>query len=86
MVPETLARPGAAATAAVRELGLYKPPGVAETIDWARAIKLMGDDTLIESHVRSTLGALLKYREEHSRVLDQDLGTILNAARAAAIA
>lgn len=85
-VPETLARQVAAATAAVRELGLYKPPGVAETIDWARAIKLMGDDTLVESHVRSTLGALLKYREDHERVLDHDLGSILNAARTAAIA
>lgn len=85
-VPETLARQVAAATAAVRELGLYKPPGVAETIDWARAIKLMGDDTLVESHVRSTLGALLKYREDHERVLDHDLGSILDAARTAAIA
>jgi hypothetical protein len=46
----------------------------------------MGDDTLVESHVRSTLGALLKYREDHERVLDHDLGSILNAARAAAIA
>jgi MoxR-like ATPase len=85
-VSETLARQVAAATAAVRDLGLYKPPGVAESIDWARALELMGDDTLVEGHVRSTLGALLKYREDQSRVLDHDLDSIVSAARAAAIA
>ena len=85
-VSETLARQVAAATAAVRSLGLYKPPGVAETIDWARALTLLGDDTLIDDHVRSTLGALLKYREDQSRVLDHDLDSLLDAARAAAIA
>jgi MoxR-like ATPase len=85
-VSETLARQVAAATAAVRSLGLYKPPGVAETIDWARALTLLGDDSLIDDHVRSTLGALLKYREDQSRVLDHDLDSLLDAARAAAIA
>ena len=85
-VSETLARQVAAATAAVRDLGLYKPPGVAETIDWARALTLLGDDSLVESHVRATLGALVKYREDQDRVLDHDLDSIVSAARTAAIA
>jgi MoxR-like ATPase len=85
-VSETLARQVAAATATVRDLGLYKPPGVAETIDWARALTLLGDDTLVEEHVRTTLGALLKYREDQERVVDHDLESMVKAARAAAIA
>ena len=41
-VPETLARQVAAAVEALRELELYKPPGVAETIDWAQALAALG--------------------------------------------
>ena len=41
-VPEALAREVAAAVEALRELELYKPPGVAETIDWAQALAALG--------------------------------------------
>lgn len=84
-VSENLARQVAAATEAVRDLGLYKPPGVAETIDWARALNLLGDDTLVEAHVEATLGTLLKYREDQTRVLDHDLAKIVDHARAVAL-
>ena len=47
-VPEALARQVAAAVEALRELELYKPPGVAETIDWAQALAALG------AHRRST--------------------------------
>ena len=43
-VPERLARQVAAAVEAMRGLQLYKPPGVAETIDWADALDVLGSD------------------------------------------
>ena len=55
---------------------LEKPPGVAETLDWARALHHLGTTELdLESSAR-TLGALVKYREDADRVkqaLDQML-------------
>src|SRR5437870_7533579 len=45
-VPETLARQVAAATEAVRSFELYKPPGVAEPIDWAMSLATLGRTTL----------------------------------------
>jgi len=80
-VSERLAEQVAAATASIRKMGLYKPPGVAETIDWARALTLLGDEDLVESHVRDTLGTLVKYREDQDRVRDHDLSSMLSAAR-----
>ena len=71
----------AAAAATIREIGLYKPPGVAETIDWARALTLMGDDRLALANVDATLGALLKYREDHDRVRDHGLASVIAAAQ-----
>ena len=58
------------------DVGLQKPPGVAETLDWARALHHLGTATLdLESSAR-TLGALVKYREDSQQVqqaLDQML-------------
>jgi MoxR-like ATPase len=65
---ERLARQVAAAVEAMRGLGLYKPPGVAETIDWATALALLGISDLDETTVRATLGTVLKYREDATRV------------------
>jgi len=72
-VSERLARQVANAAVAMRSLGLYKPPGVAETIDWARALTLMGEDELVAGRVEATLGTLLKYREDIERVVEHDL-------------
>lgn len=47
---------------------LLKPPGVAETIDWARALQLLGSDELDLARAAATLGALVKYREDDDRV------------------
>ena len=44
--------------------GLVKPPGIAEAIDWATALRLLGATELSRPAVRATLGALLKYRED----------------------
>src|SRR5689334_2109881 len=64
-VGESLARQVAGAVAALRDLSLYKPPGVAETIDWATALGRLGVSRLDEQSVAATLGTVLKYREDH---------------------
>ena len=66
-VPDALARQVAAAVEALRELELYKPPGVAETIDWANALAALGHTTIDERAVDVTLGTILKYREDQER-------------------
>ena len=55
-VSELLARDVAAAVEALRGLELYKPPGVAETIDWAQALATLGASRLDERAVDATLG------------------------------
>ena len=47
---------------------LLKPPGVAETLDWARALTYLGTAELDLASAAATLGALLKYREDADRV------------------
>jgi MoxR-like ATPase len=79
-VPETLARQVAAATETVRALELYKPPGVAETIDWALSLAALGRTTLDEASVRVTLGSVLKYREDQERVLAHGVADIVRTA------
>ncbi len=66
-VPEQLAREVAAAVETMRDLELYKPPGVAETIDWANALAALGRTTIDERAVEVTLGTILKYREDQER-------------------
>ena len=81
-VGEALARQVAAATASLRSLGLYKPPGVAETIDWATALDLLGNDSLSPEAVDATLGTVLKYREDQERVRSGGLtGLVEDAVR-----
>ena len=55
----------AVAVQRLRSLDVQKPPGVAEAIDWVHAANLMGLARLDESGVESTLGSVLKYREDH---------------------
>jgi MoxR-like ATPase len=51
-----------------RDEHLYKAPGVAETIDWARALALLGVHELDVDTVAATLGAVVKYHEDQARV------------------
>ncbi len=80
-VSERLAAQVAAVTEQLRGLGLYKPPGVAETIDWAQALMLLGADEITEAAATATLGTLLKYREDRQRVENHGIGMILEALR-----
>ncbi|MDO5738607.1 MAG: MoxR family ATPase [Ornithinimicrobium sp.] len=50
------------------EEDLVKPPGVAETLDWARALDALGVSQLDPEVAASTLGAAIKYREDAERV------------------
>ena len=59
-----LARQVALAVQAMRGMGLYKPPGVAETIDWSTALGKLGESILTEETITATLGTVLKYRED----------------------
>ena len=75
-VSEALARQVVGVVQQLRDAGLQKPPGVAETLDWARALHHLGTATLDLEAAARTLGALVKYREDAQRVqqaLDQML-------------
>jgi MoxR-like ATPase len=78
-VPALLARQVATVVQQLRDRhDLEKPPGVAETLDWARALHHLGTAELDLASAARTLGALVKYREDTDRVrqaLDQMLRT-----------
>jgi len=68
-VADALARQVVTIVQAVRsDAGLLKPPGVAETLDWARALSYIGSDQVDLATASATLGALVKYREDADRV------------------
>jgi MoxR-like ATPase len=79
-VDQQLARQVAAAVEAMRGLQLYKPPGVAETIDWAMSLGTLGATQLSEEVVNATLGTVLKYREDQERVRQHGVGDLVKQA------
>ncbi|MFF9126939.1 AAA family ATPase [Streptomyces sp. NPDC014889] len=62
---------------ALRAEDLLKPPGVAETLDWARALDALGADEVDAELAVSTLGSVLKYREDTDRARGLDFATVL---------
>ena len=64
---DQLAHEVAALVHNLRELDLYKMPGVAETLDWARSLAALGATRIDASLVDATLGAALKYQEDLER-------------------
>lgn len=85
-VPPVLARQLAAAAGVLRGLGLAKPPGVAETIDWAEALGALALADLDERAASSALGAVLKHREDQELVREHGLDELVRAAAARAAA
>ena len=70
-VPELDARMAAEAARlvnALRKLDLKKPPSIAETLDWARALVRLGIKELDTPTLRATLGVLLKHEDDRTRV------------------
>ena len=80
MVGHALARDIASAVIELRDLALYKPPGVAESIDWARSVAALGKTRLDENAVVATLGAVVKYREDQAKVHETGIESLLRAA------
>jgi MoxR-like ATPase len=78
-VPE-LARQVAAAVEGLREMHLYKPPGVAESIDWTSALAALGRRSIDERTVELTLGTVLKYHEDQARVRAAGIGDLVQSA------
>ena len=79
-VSESLARQVAGAVEQLRGLELFKPPGVAETIDWTQSLAALGRTTLDEASVNATLGTVLKYREDADRVKQAGVAEIVRNA------
>jgi MoxR-like ATPase len=75
-----LATQVAAAVQQLRELHLYKPPGVAESIDWTRALAALGRASIDERTIDLTLGTVLKYQEDQTRVRATGIGELVKAA------
>jgi len=69
-VSAALARKVVAAVHRLRELDLAKPPGVAETIDWARTLDFLGETDLHAGNAQDTLGAVVKDRDDLEVVRD----------------
>ena len=67
-VPAALAADLARAMETLRSMDLYKPPGVAETLDWAAALAVLGTERLDPEVAEDTLGVILKYQEDIERV------------------
>jgi MoxR-like ATPase len=76
-VTERLAAEVASATRRMRGLDLIKPPGVAESLDWAAALAALGARTLDPELAAATLGAVLKYREDTDRVRNTGVAVLL---------
>ena len=79
-VPQAAARLAAEATRfaqELREMDLFKRPGVSETLDWTTALAALGRTALDEAVVDRTLGALLKYRDDLETVRGARAGAVL---------
>jgi MoxR-like ATPase len=66
-VSERLGRQVAEVTQRLRGLDLYKVPGVAETVDWARALAALGHQEATPAALRETMGAAIKHQEDLER-------------------
>jgi MoxR-like ATPase len=82
-VPERLAAQAVTFVQGLRGLDLNKPPGVAETVDWAEALAALGRAELDAEVVQSTLGSVLKYHEDLELVRDETLISLLEEANGA---
>lgn len=83
--PQALATQICAFTQGLREVDLFKSPGMAETLDWAHALLSLGTTELTNDSVDDTLGVILKYQEDVDRVRgDVANSLIARASRASA--
>ena len=81
-----LARQIVAFVQALRGMDLYKQPGIAETIEWARALMALDATLLDPALVQNTLGLLLKYQDDIARLQGSEAARLLAQVRAEAAA
>src|SRR5215204_4675412 len=67
-------------TQSLREVDLFKSPGMAETLDWANALLALGSKDLSDEVVEDTLGVILKYQEDVDRVRGDIAETLVERA------
>ena len=65
----------------LREMDLFKRPGIAESIDWAKSLHTLDQLELDQENVESTLGVLLKYQDDVARIQGTEVAEILNRIR-----
>ncbi|MEQ8710286.1 MAG: MoxR family ATPase [Rhodospirillales bacterium] len=78
---EALSRQIVAFVQKLRDVDLYKLPGIAETIDWTNALMQLDVIDLDPASVDSTLGILLKYQDDIERLRGSEAMTILNQVK-----
>ncbi|MDE0374998.1 MAG: MoxR family ATPase [bacterium] len=78
-IDQALAADLARAMEKLRNLDLFKPPGIAETLDWAAALNVLGAQVLSPEAAGDTLGVILKYEEDIERVRTAGVGGLLVA-------
>jgi len=76
-LPDELASDLAGAMEKLRSMDLFKPPGVAETLDWAAALAVLGTTRLSPDAADDTLGVILKYQEDIERLRSEGLEQLL---------
>jgi MoxR-like ATPase len=79
--PEQLARQVTRYIQELREADLYKLPGVAETLDWTAALVALDQQALTLDVVRDTLGVILKYQDDISRINGETARQILDRVK-----
>jgi MoxR-like ATPase len=77
-----LSREVVAFVQSLRTEDLFKKPGVAETIDWANCLLALDVIDLSPAVIADTLGAILKYQDDISKVQGGEAKRILDQARA----
>lgn len=69
---------------ALREMDLFKLPGVSETVNWTQALVELDTVALDPDTINNTLGVLLKYQDDIARVEASEIGRILDRVKAEA--
>lgn len=78
--PQRLRRQVVAFVQGLRQVDLYKLPGVAETLDWTHALTALGQEELHDGAVEDTLGVILKNQEDVNRVRGSVVRELLESA------
>jgi len=79
---ETLSREVVAFVQKLRTEDLFKKPGMAETIDWAKCLLALDVISLSPAVIADTLGAVLKYQDDIARLQGSEAKRLLDEARA----